>query len=298
MKLKPAIDMYLDYISGRSETTKTLLRARGTLSRFLQVAGNKMLDNLSPFDVSAYLAECRRLGNKRSTRDTNLKLLSGFWRWCQDSDLTDKKSPIRGFHRLRGVSHAAPRILSETEQRQIFRACETYCKPFERARARAIVTLALYCGLRRGEIANLKISDYDAEHSQLRILGKGSRQRWQPVPGIAFLHIESLLVIVHEKGFERLICSNSGNKMSEGSLFELWRRVLKKAGVAHVPFHSCRHTYACRFAAKGYNLKVIQSLLGHASLKTTEGYLRGLDVEKQKIEAVKKEFDGDAENPK
>ncbi|MDP2895054.1 MAG: tyrosine-type recombinase/integrase [bacterium] len=290
MRLRAAIDAYLEFVEGRSDTRKTWLRARGVLSRFYQVAGNKLLDNLTPFDVSAYLAECRRLGNKKSTRDTNVKLLSGYWKWCQESEITERRSPIRSIHRLTGVTHRPPRTLTETEQARLLLACESYAKPFERARVRAVVTIALCCGMRRGEIAGLRLVDYEQEKHQFRVLGKGSKLRIQPIPEVAIPAIETLVVVVKEKGFDRLVCTNTGRQVGEGSLHAMWSRLLRKAGVPHVPFHSCRHTYAIRFFEGGHNLKVIQALLGHASLKTTEVYLQGLDVEQAKIDAVKREF--------
>lgn len=295
MRLTKAIIAYLEYVLGRSDTKKTWLRTRGVLSRFLEIAGNKTLENVNPFDVSAYLADCRRRGNKRSTRDTNVKQLSGFWTWLQENEITEKRSPIRSIHRFRGITHAPPKTISEEEWPRIRAACETYVKPYERARAAGVVAIAEYTGMRKSEITGLTVDDVDWAKKRFRVKGKGSRVRWQPIPEVANGPITQLWNWSLASGFKYLVSSSQGNRMSDSSFHNMWARILRKAGVPHVPFHSTRHSYAVRFARSGHGLKVIQALLGHASLTTTETYLRALDVEEQKIEAVRKEFEYEKE---
>ena len=152
--------------------------------------------------------------------------------------------------------------------------------------------------MRKNEITGLTVDDVDWVKNRFRVQGKGSRVRWQPIPEIHAAHAPIMWLWQHSlaRGFKYLVSSTQGNRMSDSSFHEMWARILRKAGVAHVPFHSCRHSYAVRFARSGHGLKVIQALLGHASLKTTEVYLQGLDIEEQKIEAVKKEFGDNANN--
>ena len=147
-------------------------------------------------------------------------------------------------------------------------------------RDRAMFELAYSCGLRCEEIVNLDTDSFDWEEDQLRVLGKGSKERLLPVGEPAQRAIRRYLergrsVLADDRTERALFLSKSGRRLSNSDVTRrlgLWVRQAALAG--GISPHSLRHSFATHLLEGGADLRTIQELLGHSSISTTQIYTR------------------------
>lgn len=175
-------------------------------------------------------------------------------------------------------SEKLPHVLTTEQMRSLLERIPART-PLE-LRDRAMLELAYSCGLRCEEIVNLDVGALDFETEQLRVLGKGSKERILPVGEPAQRAVRRYL----DKGRRALgvnprenalFLSKSGRRLSNSDVTRrlgLWTR--EAALAAGVSPHSLRHSFATHLLEGGADLRTIQELLGHASISTTQVYTR------------------------
>jgi integrase/recombinase XerD len=177
-----------------------------------------------------------------------------------------------------------PDVLNEEEVLRIFRAVANL-------KHRTMLMLAYASGLRVSEVVNLKIEDFDAERNMIHIRGaKGKKDRYTLLP-------ISLKEVLHrywkEYGLGKTGWIFPGDKqnyhLSVRSIQHVFERAIQKAGITKpVSMHTLRHSFATHLLEQGTDLRYIQELLGHESLKTTEIYTH---VSKKAIGKIKSPLD-------
>jgi integrase/recombinase XerC/integrase/recombinase XerD len=171
-----------------------------------------------------------------------------------------------------------PRVLSVEQMREVLERIPART-PLE-LRDRAMLELAYSCGLRCEEIVNLDLGAVDFESEQLRVLGKGSKERLLPVGEPAQRALERYLqkgrhALAADPRERALFLSKSGRRLSNSDVTRrlgLWTR--EAAMAAGVSPHVLRHSFATHLLEGGADLRTIQELLGHASISTTQVYTR------------------------
>ncbi len=171
-----------------------------------------------------------------------------------------------------------PRVLSGEQMRALLERIPART-PLE-LRDRAMLELAYSCGLRSEEIVNLDRDSFDFETEQLRVLGKGSKERLLPVGEPAQRALRRYLekgrhALASDPREQALFLSKSGRRLSGSDVtrrLALWVR--EAALAAGVSPHSLRHSFATHLLEGGADLRTIQELLGHASISTTQIYTR------------------------
>jgi site-specific recombinase XerD len=147
-------------------------------------------------------------------------------------------------------------------------------------RDRAMLELAYSCGLRCEEIVGLNRDSIDFESEQLRVLGKGSKERLLPVGEPAQQALRRYLergrhALTTDPGEQALFLSKSGRRLSNSDVTRRLRLWVREAALAGgVSPHSLRHSFATHLLEGGADLRTIQELLGHASISTTQVYTR------------------------
>lgn len=141
-----------------------------------------------------------------------------------------------------------------------------------------IVEFLYLTGLRLSEVAAIRLSSFSSDYQQLKVVGKGGKERIVPI--VPSLRQKILSHISQNK--ERLICirasnslflSNRGSALSTSSIYRIVRRRLSEAEVTgRKSPHVLRHTFATHLLNRGADIRVIQELLGHSSLQATERY--------------------------
>ena len=191
-----------------------------------------------------------------------------------------------------------PDTLSEEEINKIINAIDLSHPQGERNRA--ILETLYGCGLRVSELINLKISDLYFDEGFIKITGKGNKQRLVPTN----LYTETIvnnyinqqrLLTPPKKGKEDVLFLNRrGNQLTRVMIFTIIKQLAEKANIKKtISPHTFRHSFASHLLNGGADLTVIQALLGHESITTTEIYLH---VDKTKLSEVVNKYHPRAQN--
>lgn len=145
-------------------------------------------------------------------------------------------------------------------------------------RNRAIIEMLYGSGLRVSELTELRLSNIYRKEGYMRILGKGSKQRLVPISPIAdeqfgyWLKDRSQLSI-HPKDADIAFLNHYGRQLTRAMIFTIVRRLAEAAGIRKtISPHTLRHSFATHLLQNGADLRIIQQLLGHESIVTTEIY--------------------------
>jgi len=170
-----------------------------------------------------------------------------------------------------------PEVLSVEEIDKIIDSIDLSSR--EGQRNRAIIETLYSCGLRVSELCNLRLSDLYLKEGFIRVEGKGSKQRLVPISSTAIDEIE---LYMHDRnqidikpGYEDYLFISSLRKknLSRIMVFHLVKELAEKAGIRKVISpHTFRHSFATHLLENGANLRVIQAMLGHEDIGTTEIY--------------------------
>lgn len=252
------------------------------------------LASLSGRKLLHYIAAQRRDGAQPATINRRLTTARLLYRFCLGRDLDVGRGAMAPapYYRRRGRDHRlglhllprqrqlklrvkAPRRvvepLSAAEVRRFLRTLRRY-------RDLAIVHLMLLCGLRSAEVLQIQLSDILAEDKQLRIRGKGNRERVLPLPPVVARSISDY--VRWERRGERtarlfviLQGPRRGAPMSLSGLRSLFRHRRRDHTVARANPHRFRHTFGADMARAGVRLPILQRLMGHADESTTLRYI-------------------------
>ena len=146
-------------------------------------------------------------------------------------------------------------------------------------RDRAIALAMVLGGLRAGEVRSLRLADVDQARRQLRVVGKGGRERRVPVDQpfftelAAYLRGERPAGLLTPECFVVLHGPTTGQALTEAGLRSVFRHHRRTSGALRVRPHRLRHTYGTELAAAGIDLLVLRELMGHVSPETTAGYV-------------------------
>ena len=146
-------------------------------------------------------------------------------------------------------------------------------------RDRAMVLLMLLGGLRAAEVRGLLLAEVDVGRRQVRVVGKGGRERVVPVDRpfftelAAYLRLERPADCATEQCFVVLRGPTAGQPLTEAGMRRIFRTHRARSGAARVRPHRLRHTYGTQLAAAGIDLLVLRDLMGHASPETTGKYV-------------------------
>lgn len=169
------------------------------------------------------------------------------------------------------------RALAPEESSQLFTSCDL--TTVRGCRDALIIGLGIACGLRRTEIAELKIKNVDRAAGILRVLGKGNKLRnVYPSPEVWKL-LDRWLSLRGREGCPNLICGirkgdklNSAKPLTGNSIYMILRRRGVAAGISKFAPHDMRRTFATRMFEQGADINIVRKALGHSSITTTERY--------------------------
>lgn len=147
-------------------------------------------------------------------------------------------------------------------------------------RDRALLELLYATGARISELIALDVDDLSSleEHGLIRVTGKGAKQRLVPVGSYARTATDAWLVrgraayAAKGRGTPALLLGARGGRLSRQAAWEIIQRVAEEAGIPHVSPHTFRHSFATHLLEGGADVRVVQELLGHASVATTQIY--------------------------
>ena len=259
---------------GSAERTR---KAYGVdLGQFVEWAGEREPGEIRHRDVRRFAAGLSSDGAAPATVARKLAAVRGLFDFLVRTERVGQNpadlvsSPKR--------EEKLPRVLTVEQVRELLERIPART-PLE-LRDRAMLELAYSCGLRCEEIVTLDIGALDYETEQLRVLGKGSKERLLPVGEPARRAVQRYSergrhALTADPREQALFLSKSGRRLSNSDITRrlgLWVR--EAALAAGVSPHSLRHSFATHLLEGGADLRTIQELLGHASISTTQVYTR------------------------
>ena len=230
---------------------RTIETREQLLAVFLQ---GRRPDEVSRDDVIGFLANPDYAAG---TRSNYFSMLRGFFDWTLAEQLI-AEHPMVGMVKPR----KPPCVPHPVSNEQLARVLATPMRPAVRVQ----ILLAAYAGLRVHEIAKLHADDY--QERRLRVRGKGGRVDEIPVPVL----LGNVLDDMPTSGFWFPHHAEPNRPISRKSVTDAIRKVMRRAGV-NASAHALRHWYATTLLREGVDIRVVQSLMRHASLGTTAGYL-------------------------
>lgn len=140
---------------------------------------------------------------------------------------------------------------------------------------KAILELLYACGLRVSEVCKLKIYDVDDEF--VRVMGKGKKERLVPIGEAAIAAIDKYLSTCRSQTdsekIQELFVTSKGNPISRIAIWKMVKEYAKKAGITkNISPHTLRHSFATHLLDNGADLRIIQEMLGHSSISSTDRY--------------------------
>ncbi len=227
--------------------------------------------SVAPADIVDYLSERSDTLSKRS-QARMLSAFRSFFDWMILEGAM-KENPCDGVDPPK-IGRYLPEVLSVQEVDDIIASVDTSTPAG--LRDRAILEVLYGCGLRVSEAAGLRLSDIFAKEGFLRIVGKGDKERIIPLGEMAAEALETWYGARPEpcRGYEDFVFLNrSGKSLSRVSIFNMVKKQAMLAGVRkEISPHTFRHSFATHLVENGADLRVVQEMLGHESILTTEIY--------------------------
>jgi len=271
--LREAIDSFLVELRvERGLSPLTIKAYRHDLAQFAQVAGTRWRDDPQP--LVDFVTGLQRTGAKGSTQARKSAAVRSFYGFALREGLATRDVPSL-VDAPRPGSYL-PDVLAPEDVERILDA------PPDDApvgvRDRAILELLYACGLRVSELVGLDTDRVDLQGQQVRVIGKGNKERRVPMGDEARERLHRYRIGPRElwtagKPSPALFVGQRGKRMSRESVWQLVRHWTEVAGVSErVTPHTFRHSFATHLLEGGADLRVVQALLGHASISTTQLY--------------------------
>ena len=239
--------------------------------------------------ISAYLAHRKRSGLSASSIKLIVVAIKIFFRWLHARRRVERD--VAELMTLPRIERYLPETMNEL---QVERLLDAVSLDGPRAlRDRAILELLYASGLRVSELVNAKLELLDLDAKIIRVTGKGSKTRLVPVGAKACAAIKAYVEkerpqFVRRRTGSEIFLSSRGSKLTTARVWQIVKEVAKNAGLdLNVYPHLLRHSFATHLLSNGADLRIIQEMLGHADITTTEIYTH---VDQQRLKAVHHRF--------
>jgi len=279
MSIEEAAELFLTYIEHERGCSAATAVAYGSdvaaLLRYLaQEEIEPCVESLTAQVLRRYVSWLSRSGYSPATIARRIYAISSLYKYLVNYGYA-ATNPC-GQVMLPKKAKRMPAVLTLEEARRVLEVADNHECPWIGFRNRAMIAVFLFCGLRRQELADLKLSDVDLRSRWLKVRrGKGGKCRSIPLTPEVAEAISDWLEFRPEVDHDYLLTGLGGGRLEKGGLRGAFRRVAKQAGVYRkgVTLHTLRHTFASLLLQEGCDLVSIQELLGHADLSTTAIYL-------------------------
>jgi integrase/recombinase XerD len=272
-----ALNQFYQHLTAeRGLAPLTVSAYAGDLQDFWQFAESRGLAEwgaVSLVDLQDYLAALEGRGLSARSRARKLSALRQFFRFLQREEQV-KANPVELLDSPR-LPQRLPKVLGEDEVAVLLNGPDP-ATPLGQRDA-ALLELLYATGLRVSELVGLTLKQLDLRRGVVRPLGKGSKERVVPMVAAAVEKIELYLAqsraqLLKGRPSPYLFINRRGGKLSRQGFWKILKHYAAKVGMASLSPHTLRHSMATHLLSRGANLRVIQLLLGHADLATTQIY--------------------------
>jgi len=263
---------------------------RNLLDFMARERGMVELDQVRLADLRAWLAELSRAGSARSTIGRRAAAARTFLRWAARTGRIEQDPSLRLV--APGRATTLPGVLRQSEASRLLDVAATAADDDDpiHIRNRAILELLYASGIRVGELVALDAEDLDLGSNLVRVMGKGSKERTVPFGIPARRALDVWLVardrVANSTSGSALFLGRRGRRMGPRQVRDVVHLLLAHVvGAPDLGPHGLRHSAATHLLEGGADLRMVQELLGHASLATTQMYTH------VSVERLRRSFD-------
>ena len=286
------IDSFIRFLAvERGLSDNYQLSTRRSLTEFAAwCAARKKIDHPRAVTlpvISEYLADRKKSGLAASSIKLVVVALKIFFRHLGGKGVKDPTEALT----LPRIERYLPETLNELQVERLIESVDT--KVPLGLRDRAMIELLYASGLRISELANSRLENLDVNERILRVTGKGNKTRLVPVGRkaceavAAYLSTERPKLVKRRTGSE-IFLSSRGTKLTTVRIWQIVKKHAKHSGLeANIYPHLLRHSFATHLLSNGADLRIIQEMLGHADISTTQVYTH---VDQQRLKAVHRKY--------
>jgi integrase/recombinase XerD len=292
--MEQAIDSFIRFLAverGLSENYQ--LSTQRSLSEFAHwCVAKKRIDNPRAMTlplISEYLADRKRSGLSASSIKLIVVALKIFFRFLSAKGMVEH-DPVEALA-LPRIERYLPETLNELQVEQFLEKIDI--KAPHGLRDRAMIELLYASGLRISELANSRLENFNFEDRIVRVTGKGNKTRLVPVGRKACEALAAYLSterpkLVKRRTSSEIFLSARGTKLTTARIWQIVKKHARHAGLEkNIYPHLLRHSFATHLLGNGADLRIIQEMLGHADISTTQVYTH---VDQQRLKAVHRRF--------
>jgi len=238
--------------------------------------GSYKLSEIKPEIIEDYTKERLATGIKECSVNRELSCLRKIFNVAIDWDRA-KDNPLRKVKFFSEKENLRERVLTDDEEKLLFEASSSHIRP--------ILMVALYTGMRKGEIFRLRWKNVDLEKREIKsVESKSGRGRTLPINSTLF---EVLSALKRQNGRTEFVFTNPETGKPYVDIKKAFKGAWRRAGIKDLRFHDLRHTFASRLVKKGVDLIIVKELMGHVSVITTQRYTHSQAKEKsQAVETL------------
>ncbi len=289
-------DLLVEYqyylVSEKMKSTNTVKSYLSDLENYMYYLENKLQitnpENITIEHIKKYLAYLKKLGYSATSSSRALSAIKSFHKFL----FLERRTPTNPAINLASpkLDKKLPTVLSVDEVMKLLNIL-TDDTPYH-LRNKAMIELVYATGLRVSELVNLKLVDLRLTNKMIQTIGKGNKERIVPVNDYAIKVLRQYLlesrpklaVPSKEQGY--VFLNHLGGPLSRQSFFIILKEMAKEAGInKEISPHTLRHSFATHLLEAGTDLRLIQEMLGHEDISTTQIYTH---LSNQKLKEIYK----------
>lgn len=261
---------FLEYLKYERRVSVNTVDSYGENLLLLKNYTNKYLISLKKEDIKDFLDNVEATPR---TKAHYLTVFNSFYKYLVFMDKI-KNNPCDGIKAPK-LEKKLPTYLTNEEIAKLFNIRLT--KPVD-YRNKAILEVMYATGARISEVINLELNQIDFEECIIRVVGKGKKERIIPLDDVAIEALDNYInnyrpFLIKNETCNYVFLNKNGEKISRQMIFKILKNLANKAGITkEISPHTLRHSFASNLLNNGADLRVIQELLGHDNLETTEIY--------------------------
>lgn len=274
------IGEYLEYLELEKGLSQNTLDAyRRDLEDFADVTGAEDITSVDRLMINSYVRTLREKKYAPTSIIRKVASLRGFFKWASSTGILEK-NPAATLEQPK-VPQRLPKVLTV---REIEDMLHNNLTPLQHV----IMELLYSCGLRVSELVNLKINDIDLASKYVRCFGKGSKERIVPIGETAkqvvkeYLPQRDLLIKKYNLQTKKFLILENGRMITRQDVYTFIHAQGKLINKNISP-HTLRHSFATHLLENGADLRIVQELLGHSDVSTTQLYTH---ISKKRLKEV------------
>ena len=288
------IDSFLTFLTvnkGLSRNTlESYSRDVSTFSTFLKSKKINKLENVSEQNIIDFLSYLKSKKLSIKTINRHIVSIKQLFTYLRLEEII-KEDPVRNIKTPK-LNKSIPDVLSLDQVDKLLSMPENNISP-EGIRDFAMLEVLYSTGVRVSELIELELNRLNQDHGYIIVFGKGDKERIVPLGKASLDKINNYLTnsrpnLLKEKNSEYLFVTTRGTKMTRQGFWKIIKKYALKAGInSKISPHTLRHSFATHLLERGADLRIIQVMLGHSDISTTQIYTH---VQKEKLKQIHKKF--------